>query len=465
MKEYLPLLALPLVFMACNLGGDAKADTEAIQQKLDSSLTYLSAAGSSIAALSQSKFEEQKKKVDELKAAFDSADPKSSGYQAIKDAYDEGLKAFEEAKIEFLEERKEQIKAVYDEANAIIAELDGQMADLNNTRKDPMVTVFEVGAKQFKDYFRVKGNVEAKYNAQIFPELAGTITKLHVTKGDKVGKGQALIQVDTEVLRKQINEIESSLVLATDLYDRQKALWDQHIGSEVQYLEAKNRKESLENTKATLNEQLSMGTIRAPFAGVVDELNVKVGEMASPGFPVARVVNLDDLYIEGDVSENHFGDVKEGGEVLVSIQDADGVVDVPASISRVGSYIKPDNRTFEIRVDFDEENFALIPNLVADLKVNEFTSDTVEAYLPYAMIQENASRQNYVWVVEDAPQREDRWVAKKRIIEVGNVYEDEAHIISGLNPGDIIIDKGAKKMREGIYVRMEEKDQAILAQR
>ena len=450
MKNYIILLAaVTTILAAC--GGEAEQTD--IQSLLTSSADSLKHASTVLDSWTETKFVDQVAKIAELEETLKAEREGSTEYDTAKDAHQSALKAYEEEKTTFLNERKGEFKALYSQTNEIIAGIDDQIAELDQMRKDPIVTTYVVGDTLFKDYFRVKGNVEATGNALIIPALAGTVKAIHVQKGEKVSKDQLILEIDTDVLDKQLAEIQTSLTLADDLYTRQNALWEQNIGSEVQLLEAKNRKESLENTRATLTEQKKMAQVRAPLSGILDELVPRVGEMAAPGMPIARVINLDELYIEADVSERHFGAISVGGEALVSVPGVDGVSDWPATISRVGSYIKPDNRTFQIRVDFGDDGPELIPNLVADLKINEFTKDSI-AYLPNSLIQTDALGNAYVWALIPS-EREDRNLAVKQVIETGPTYQDLTAIFTGLDPGAIIVDKGARKMRKNILVRVQ----------
>jgi len=451
MKNYSILIAAAAtIFMAC--GGDTEQTQ--IASLLASTSDSLKQAETVLNSWTEQKFAEQVTDIAELEKALKSQKEGSSTHSEAKEAYESALKTYEEDKTEFLNARKAEIKAIYTQTNGIIAGIDDQIGELDQTKKDPIVTTYVAGDTLFKDYFRVKGNVEATGNAMIIPELAGIVKAIYVHKGEPVKKGQLILELETDVLNKQLAEVETSLALATDLYNRQNALWDQNIGSEVQLLEAKNRKEALENTKATLTEQKNMAQVRSPLKGALDDLVPRVGEMATPGMPIARVVNLDELYIEADLSERHFGAISVGGEVLVSVHGMEDVTDWPATISRVGSYIKPDNRTFQIRVDFGDNAPELIPNIVADLKVNEFTQDSI-VYLPNSMIQTDAIGNSYVWTLKPTD-REDRNIAVKQIIEVGPTYQNLTAVFSGLKAGKIVVDKGARKMRKDVLVRVQE---------
>lgn len=454
MKPYI-IPAVILLFVACEQpAGDEQSFELVNTRNVEAATASIDSLASNITSWDDHKFDEAEEALRELRQAVDDHEEGSQAYDDANATYMASLKQYEEARIEFLHARKEELKAIYGQTSGAIAALDESLAELERTRKDPYVTSYAVTSARFKDYFNVQGNLEAKNNAQVFAELSGNVTKLHVEKGARVSKNQLMVSLDTEIINKQIDEVKTSLALAEDLYERQQRLWDQEIGSELQYLEAKNRKESLEGTLATLNEQLSMGQVRAPFAGVVDELNVKVGEMASPMMPVARIVNRDELYIEADVSERHFGTIGEGNEVLVSVQGMDDAQEIPAHVSRVGSYIKADNRTFQIRVDFDSTRSDLIPNLVADLKINEWDSKEPMPVLPNSMIQEDALEQHYIWKLMPS-EKEERMKVQKVIIETGRTYKGQTCVLSGLAEGDVIIDKGARKVKDGIDVRVE----------
>jgi membrane fusion protein (multidrug efflux system) len=450
---------IPLIFLfaiGCQPpAGDEQSFQDTNSRNLENATAAVDSIGSNVTAWDQSKFDETQTKLAELKVSLSDFDESSDEYEKADAEYQKQLKAYEEERIEFLQARKEELKAVHAQAGASMSVLDELLADLEQTKKDPLVTTYAVTSSRFKDYFTIQGNLEAKNNALVYAEMNATVKKVHVEKGDKVSSNQLLITLDTGVIQKQKDELETSLALATDLYDRQKRLWDQEIGSELQYLEAKNRKESLEATLATLDEQMTMGSVRAPFSGVIDELNIKVGEMASPMMPALRIVNRDELYVEADVSERHFGNIANGNEVLVSVQGVDGVQDIPAHVSRVGSFIKQDNRTFQIRVDFDSARTDLIPNLVTDLKVNEWDSKDPVTVLPASMVMEDAAQNNYVWRLV-ASEKEDRMAVEKVIVDVGRTYAGETCILGGLNEGDTIIDKGARKVRDGIDVRIED---------
>ncbi|MCB0760839.1 MAG: efflux RND transporter periplasmic adaptor subunit [Flavobacteriales bacterium] len=354
--------------------------------------------------------------------------------------------ATEDSSLAQLQAKKEDLKARYTVLADSIAWVDEQIALLDTTNKSPFVTLYEVGRADFDNYFWLQGNVQTDFNALVYPEINGAVRNIRVREGDRVSAGQVLIDLDVDVIRKNLAEVETNYELAVEVYDRQKNLWDQNIGSEVQFLEAKTRKESMERTMETLKSQIDMGYVKAPFSGVVDDIVPKIGEMANPMMPVARVVKLDDMYILADVPENYFGKVRSGDRVEVDLANADTL---KASISRVGSYIKPENRTFEVRIDIKGETAGLAPNQMASMRVNDFHADSA-VILPASMIMQDARDQYFVYVATPAG---SEYEVIKTIVEPGLTYNGMTMVISGLKGGEMIVDKGARRVVNGGMVR------------
>src|SRR5690554_6504114 len=247
--------------------------------------------------------------------------------------------------------KRDSIRTVREQLEDEIIKLDARIQDLDSTLSYKRVTVLTADTSLYKHYFDVYGNVKSDNTASLFAENGGNITAIPVKEGQKVKKGQILMRIDDGVFERNLQELQTSLDLATILYDKQKRLWDQNIGREVEYLEAKNRKESVENSINTLNEQKSRSSIVAPFDGVVDKIVQNVGEMATMQQPLIRVVNLDELYITTDVSERYVNSLSVGDDVMMSFS-GDSIV---STISRIGTFINPTNRSFEIQVNLPEK--------------------------------------------------------------------------------------------------------------
>lgn len=348
-----------------------------------------------------------------------------------------------------LRSQKDSLVALSQKVQDEITSLDERIATLDTNAKYALVSVMPVKQGEFKHFFNVHGVVKANKNVTLYAESAGNITGMRVKEGQRVSAGQVLVELDAEVMKSQLKEVETNLELATELYERQKRLWDQKIGSEVDYLNAKNRKESLEQSKATLERQIRMAQIVAPFSGVVDEVFPRKGEYVGPSSPVVRLVNLDETYLESDVSEAYIGKVRAGTPVMIEFPSLDTTLE--AKITRTGNYINPNNRTFKLEVNMTNvDGLELKPNLLAIVHVMDYRADEA-LMLPARTIQQNSTGENFVYVLSQGT-----GVAKVRMqrIETGFSFEGLTEITDGLKPVDFVVDKGARSIREGQDVRI-----------
>lgn len=322
-----------------------------------------------------------------------------------------------------------------------IFELDDQIAELDSTVMNKKVTIEAVTPVLFKHYFDVYGNVESDKTATLFAENPGNVTEILVEEGQQVKKGQTLVRLDQGVYNSNMQELQTQLDLATTLYNKQKRLWDQNIGSEVQYLEAKNRKESIENNISTLREQTSKSSVVAPFDGIVDKIFPKVGELAGMQSPIARIVNLDNLYLTADVSERYINALKPGDEVSLVINNNDTL---QSTIERIGSFINAINRSFEIRVNIDKTTGKLRPNSLVAMKINDFSKENA-IVLPSSIIMQDGKGQSYVYKI--GADSKGRQIAVKTPVTTGASYQGKTVILEGVQADDQVINKGARSVR------------------
>src|SRR6056297_1204466 len=272
-----------------------------------------------------------------------------------------------------INENKKEIR----QAEKEIQSLEEQLAEMGEDGAAGFqipVFVKEMEEETFNHFIKANGIVEAVNQAFVSPEMSGQIKQILVQEGDEVTKGQLLVSLNTSVTENNIKEVKTNLELATKLYEKQRKLWEENVGSEIEYLQAKNNKESLENRLKSLEAQLNMSKIHAPFDGIVDEIYQKKGEMASPGMQVLRMVNLDDLTIEADVSESYLGSIKAGDKVSVSFPAYPDIrLNVP--INRTGKMIDQDSRTFRVEVHIDNLESKILPNLIAVVKIRDYSSE------------------------------------------------------------------------------------------
>lgn len=339
-----------------------------------------------------------------------------------------------------LEARRDSLKEAIGALNDELASLETELAQLSDDFSLLSVTAFTTSAGQYMHYFTVQGNVETDLNAMVFTETQGIVKSILVTEGQQVSKGQALLVLDNALIQRNIDEVETQYRLAKDIYERQARLWDQKIGSEVQFLEAKTNKERLENTISTLKQQLSMSTVRAPFSGMVDKINPRIGEMASPAMPVLRIISLENMYVSAQVSENYLSAVKPSMPVEVLLSSGDTIT---AEVKRVGRFINPENRTFDLTVDLNE-TANVRPNMFCALRVNDLALDSV-VVIRSSMVQQDTQNREFVYVLEP---NEDHYLVRRQLITTGSSYGDFSWISAGLQPGMMLVDKGARRVIE-----------------
>ena len=289
--------------------------------------------------------------------------------------------------------------------------------------------------------------------------MGGRIKKIYVNEGQRVKRGQLLVSLNTDVTESTIQEVKTSLELTKKLYDKQKSLWEQKIGSEMQYLEAKNSYEQTEARLKTLKAQIEMSNIRAPFNGIIDEIFQKEGELGAPGFRILQMVNLSKLKIAADVSEAYLPSITKGKTIEVSIPTyPDMKLAVP--IYRAGNVINAANRTFRVEVQLVNKNEKLKPNMLAVMKINDITIDSA-IIIPSNIIKKDilksteGSFKEFLFIAEE---KDNKIVANKIYVETGETYNNESVITGGLEPEQKVIVEGYNTVSTGTEVRILNKD-------
>ncbi len=312
------------------------------------------------------------------------------------------------------------------------------------------VTVSKLEPVVFSDFFRVSATVEAVDKATISPETSGHIRRLYVDKGDPVKRGEIVARLSTDVVEGQIEEVKTSLELAETVYERQKRLWDQEIGSEIQYLEARNNVQRLRKNLKTLQSQREMSVLKSPVDGFVDEHFIKEGELAAPGTPVMDIINLDILYINADVSESYLPYVTEDSEVILRFPAYPGF-EMTVPVHRVGHVINPENRSFRLQLKIPNDNERFKPNMMASISVRKAETDD-SIVIPSMLIGFDAQG-HYVYTAESTDT--DFHVARRTYIERGRDGEGQTRVKEGLAAGDLLIRQGHLNVANGDAVRIK----------
>lgn len=310
------------------------------------------------------------------------------------------------------------------------------------------VSVKTLAPEKFNHYIEISGTIEALNIAFISPEMNGQIKEILVREGDRVIKDQPLVRLNTSILNNQIKEVQKALELAAIVYTKQKNLWNQQIGSEIDFLTAKNGKESLERSLETLNSQLDLGLVKSPFDGIVDDIILKVGELAVPGSQLMQIVNLDNLYINADLAETYLASVKKGDKVHLSFA-AYPDLNMITQIYRIGNIIHPMNRTINVQIQIKNKNEMLKPNGLAIIKINDFSSE--KALVVPSIILKQDTKGSFLYV---ATKKNTGWFAQKRYVQIGISFEDQSMIDSGLAEGEKVIVKGFTQTTDGSAIKI-----------
>lgn len=337
------------------------------------------------------------------------------------------------------------------ELKSKIANLEKEIAALDTNVKISEIGVLvetkTIQPEKFEHYFEVSGTVTTDDNITLSAEAAGQIKTILVKEGQKVTAGQILAKLNTATIESNIEEVKTALELATTVYERQKKLWDQKIGSEIQYLQAKNNKESLEQKLKTLQTQLTLSIIKAPGEGIVDEIYRKEGEMVMPGTPVMQFVNLNNMKLISDVSEMYVKSVKQGDKASVSFP-ALGIENIEAVINRTSNVINLKNRTFKVEVSLPNKDHILKPNAIGMLKIKDFEADS--AFVVPTMIIGKDSKGEYVYVVKE---NNGNNIARKTYIKTGKSSGGQTMIVDGITLNDKVITAGYNEVSDGAIVR------------
>ena len=344
-----------------------------------------------------------------------------------------------EKRLKLTELKKEQLAL-----NKDIQKLEADLGKLDTTQVVNTVPVemTVIKTSTFKHFVNVQGQVELDNNVIVSPEVAGILFRINVKEGQNVKKGQVLGQVDDAIMRSSLAEVQTQLDLANILYEKQKRLWDKEIGTEVQFLQAKSTKESLERRMATLEEQISRTEIKSPIWGEVEQIVPKKGEMVMPGAPAFRIVNGSELTLKAQLSEAYIPYVHKGDQVKVGFPAIDQTL--TASISRIGQQVDQKSRTFMVEVKLPR-NSNIKANMFGELLINDRVSEEA-IQVPLSVLQKG-EKDNYVFVGERNTNGE--WAAKLKVVKIGMSYEGQVEITEGLTLEDQLITAGYKGLSDG----------------
>lgn len=343
-----------------------------------------------------------------------------------------------------LNQQQRDLKAQIDKLNEYI--------DSHEKNERPaLITAEVVKDTIFKHFVEVQGNVETDQNIVLNAEYSGVLTNIYVKEGQRVSRGQRLAKIDDGGLSSQVAQQETQMALAKTTFERQERLWEQKIGSEIQYLQAKTNYEAARNATNQLRSQLGKTIITAPFSGVIDDIISDPGQVVIPGqTPIIRLVNLSNMYVKASIPETYLTNITKGTQVKVKLASINE--EYTGTVRQVSNYINPNNRSFEIQVEIPNKDGFVKPNLIATVKVNDYTVENAIT-VPENILQENAAGETIAYIYQ--PVNDSTGIAKRIIIETGLSYENHTEVKSGIKKGDTLIKEGAKTLRDGQKVTIK----------
>jgi len=342
----------------------------------------------------------------------------------------------------------EKLKKEHDKISDQIKQLEEEIAKDKTLDSTKIVNVefTTVKPQEFSHYIEVQGKVDGEDNVGVSPKSMGVVNEIFVKEGDAVKKGQVLAQIDDAVMRQSLNEVQTQLDFATSLYNKQKTLWDQKIGSEVQYLNAKTNKEALERRKSTLIDQIDMSKIKSPINGTVEDIPIKIGQSVAPGLPVFKVINFSKINVFADVAEAYSAKIKKGDEVIVAFPDLQ--TEVKATLDFSSKFISPVNRTFAIKIKLDGNKIDYRANMIAIIKIRDYFNPK-SIVLPINSIQ-NESAGKFVYVVKEDKGKK---TARKQQIKTGQSYNGLVEVTEGITENDKLITTGYQMLEDGSLIK------------
>jgi len=332
-----------------------------------------------------------------------------------------------------------------------LKQLDQKIAELDTTKRIPLISTFIAKADRFDHYLELQGNVSTKKLLTVYPEFSGVLLRVHVKEGQRVSKGQLLAKVDDGGMSQQLAQAQIQANLSKTTFERQQRLWHQNIGSEIQFLQAKSNYNAQTAAVSQMQKQIAKTAVKAPFSGTIDQVITEQGSVVGAGqSPLMRIVNLDNMFIETDVPERYISDVVKNKKVVVEFPVLGKTIDT--KIRQAAAIINPTNRTFRVEIGVPNKDHSIRPNLTAKLKINDYTNKNA-LLIPLSIISENAKGEQYIYVVGEK-NTNNQGVAKRVIIKTGKSQGDLIEVLEGIANDAEIIKEGARTVKDGQTVKV-----------
>jgi RND family efflux transporter MFP subunit len=341
----------------------------------------------------------------------------------------------------------EKLRAEYQKIGEEIKLLEKELGVKDTFSNAILVQVEEMKPDTFNTYIEVQGSIDGEDNIIVTSKTVGVISNVLAKEGETVKKGQLLAKIDAGALEQTLKEMQTTYEFLSELYEKQKRLWEQKIGSEVQYLTAKNNKESMEMRIKSMKEQLDMYNIYSPIDGTIEENLIKIGQNIAPGLIAFRIVNFSKAKVVAEVSDAYAASIKKGNDVIVYFPNEQ--ISIKSKIDFASKYINPTNRNFKIETYISNKNIEFRANMVVLLRVINYSNPNTFILPANVVINEN--NKSYVWV---AQKNGNQYKANKIEIKTGKNYNANVEIVSGLQQGDKVIVSNHFSLRNGDVVKL-----------
>lgn len=353
----------------------------------------------------------------------------------------------EDKNLTALTKKRDELSKNIDKQNTELAKINDEIAKLQKVDNRESIIPHTIALQPFQHTIDIQSNVTTEQDVMIYPEFMGTLT-WNVREGQQVGKGQVIASVNDGGMSSQLQQVKIQADLAKTAYEKQARLWNEKIGSEIQYLQAKTAYEAAQKSIAAMQSQLGRTKIRAPFSGTIDNQMMQSGQAVAPGMPIGKIVNLGNMKVTADISEQYITKVKVG--TLVNINLSNINEKIQARIARVSNSINPSNRTFGIEIPISNQNGMIKPNMTAKISIIDYANQNT-IVVPNASIQTNAAGEKYVYTLSQINNKSA--TATKSKIVLGQSNTDFTEVLMGLKVGDIIIKEGAKSIVDKSVVK------------